>query len=104
MRCICHQLSLIALLSLSKSKAAPGSGTLSGSQEDQKLLLEQQHREREKRRNRLKAKLRRQCEMKKGKNGKLKLLVPDFVHEMWKNGNKDELAETFAECGFDTVS
>ena len=96
MRCICHQLSLIALLSLSKSKAAPGSGTLSGSQEDQKLLLEQQ--------NRLKAKLRRQCEMKKGKNGKLKLLVPDFVHEMWKNGNKDELAETFAECGFDTVS
>ena len=44
----------------------------------------------------LKARLRRQCELKKGG----KLLVPSWVHEMWKSGNKDELAETFASVGF----
>ena len=49
-----------------------------------------------KKRNMLKARLRRQCELKKGG----KLLVPAWVHEMWKSGNKDELADTFASVNF----
>ena len=51
-----------------------------------------------KRRNALKAKLRRQCEEKR--NGKL--LVPRWLHDMWKNGNKDDLAATFEKCNFNT--
>lgn len=54
--------------------------------------------EKNKKRNMLKARLRRQCEMKKG----CRLLVPKFVHEMWKNGNRDDLAERFEQCNFNT--
>ena len=50
------------------------------------------------RRNALKAKLRRQCEEKKGG----KLLVPKWLHDMWRTGNKDELASTFEKCNFNT--
>ena len=48
----------------------------------------------------LKARLRRQCEKKP--NGKL--LVPVWVHDMWRTGNKDELAEKLEECKFDRDS
>lgn len=48
----------------------------------------------------LKARLRRQCEKKP--NGKL--LVPVWVHDMWRTGNKDELAEKLEECNFDKDS
>ena len=53
-----------------------------------------------KKRNMLKARLRRQCEKKP--NGKL--LVPVWVHDMWRTGNKDELAEKLEECNFDKAS
>lgn len=50
----------------------------------------------ERRRNALKAKLRRHCEVKS--NGKPS--VPQWLHDMWKNGNKDDLAEKFEQCDF----
>lgn len=53
-----------------------------------------------KRRNALKAKLRRQCEEKK--NGRL--LVPRWLHDQWKTGDKDELALMYEKADFKTDS
>ena len=44
-----------------------------------------------------KAKLRRLCEVKK--NGRLN--VPAFLHKLWKEGDKGELAEDLAKCNWD---
>ena len=59
-----------------------------------------QQTDKTRKRNMLKARLRRQCEKKP--NGKL--LVPVWVHDMWRTGNKDELAEKLEECKFDRDS
>lgn len=47
-------------------------------------------------RNALKAKLRRLCQKKKGD----KLQVPEWAHEMWKNGNHLKLALEYQKAGF----
>ena len=45
----------------------------------------------------LKARLRRLCELKKG--GKLQ--VPTWMHKMWEEGDKTDLAMRLEQCGFD---
>ena len=50
-----------------------------------------------KKRNMLKARLRRLCELKK--NGKLG--VPQWVHDLWRSGDKDDLADQLEKSGFD---
>ena len=45
----------------------------------------------------LKAKLRRLCQ--ENKHGKLQ--VPSWLHEMWKTGDKMQLARQFEACNFD---
>ena len=47
--------------------------------------------------NALKTKLRRLCEKKA--NGKLQ--VPQWLHDEWKSGNKDVMADCLRDCNFD---